>query len=233
MVYRSLIALTAFVAIPAAAAAQEPRTPVIVTRGEGIVRAVPDRAFVTITAESRAKTPSEAQRQNAKAMEDVLARIRALGIPAEAIQTRQYELTEEFDYLENRRVSRGFIARNSVEVRVDDLNRIGEVLDKTVQAGATMVGGVRFDIKKREDLEREALRLAVADARARAEAVATGAGRAVDQIMRIQEDGVVVPLPGRRVTEMRMAAADASAAPPIEAGEMEIRASVTLTVSIK
>ena len=126
---------------------------------------------------------------------------------------------------------REFVARNSIEVRVDEIARVGELLDVVVQGGATSVSGVRFDIQDREKIERDALRLAVVDARSRAEAAAAGAGRSVDRIVKIEDtrDSGVTPLPRAMMT---MKAADAPQT-PVEPGLVEIRARVTLTASMK
>jgi uncharacterized protein YggE len=175
--------------VPAAAAAQQPivpESPLIVTNGEGVVQTAPDRAWITITAESRAGNPREAQRRNADAMTPVIDKLRATGIPAEAIRTIGYDLQQEWEYANNQRVSRGYVARNTIDVRVDAIDRVGELLELAVGSGATAVGGVRFDLKDRKKVEREALRLAVEDARGRAEAAAAGAGRAVDRVLRIE-----------------------------------------------
>ena len=88
-------------------------------------------------------------------------------MPADAIRTVGYDLQQEWDYVNNRRISRGYVARNTIEVRVDTIDRVGELLEIAVGSGATSVGGIRFDLKDRAKLEREALRLAVADARAK------------------------------------------------------------------
>jgi len=172
-VTRPLIALMLLLLAPALAAAQQPRPePVVVTTGEGLIQAVPDRAWVNITAESRASNPREAQQRNADAMAPVQAKLRSAGIPGDAIKTIAYDLQQEWDFVNNRRVSRGYVARNTIEVRVDAIDRVGEMLEIAVGTGATSVGGIRFDLKDRAKLERDALRLAVADARAKAEAEA-------------------------------------------------------------
>ena len=160
--------------------AQQPTTPaepVVVTSGEGLVQAVPDRAWITISAESRASTAREAQKRNTDAMTPVLAKLKSSGVAADAIRTVAYDVQYEWDFVNGKRVGRGYVARNSVEVRVDNVDRVGEYLEVAVASGATSLGGVRFDLKDRAKLEREALRLAVADARAKAEAAAAGAGR--------------------------------------------------------
>lgn len=207
--------------------------PVVVSAGEAIVKRAPDRAWVTITAESRARSPKEAQKLNADVMSDVLERLKGAGLSGDAIQTRAYELHPEYDYNEGRQRLRGYLARNSVEVRIDDLPRVGEVLDLAVGAGATSVGNVRFDLKDRGGAEREALRQAVDDARRRADAAASGAGMTVVRVLRIEEmRAAVVPPPRPMMMESRTAAM-ADAAPPVEPGQIEIRADVRLVAAIK
>ena len=220
--------------VPAVASAQQntaPEPPVVITSGEGLVQAVPDRAWITITAESRAGNPRDAQRRNAEAMTPVIDKLRTAGIPAEAIRTIGYDLQQEWDYVNNQRTSRGYVARNTIEVRVDAIDRIGELLEMAVGSGATSVGGVRFDLKNRAKLERDALRLAVEDARARADAAAAGAGRSIDRVLRIDAQSGGAPVPMPRVALLREQAA--SDAPPIAAGLMEIRVQVTLTSALK
>jgi uncharacterized protein len=221
----------------AAAGAQEQAQPsfqqsVIVTTGDAVVRRMPDRAFVTIAVESRSKNPRDAQRQNAEAMTAVQQRLGAAKIPKDAVRTIAYGLDQEFDYVQTGRMLRGFVARNTIEVRVDDLAHVGDVIDAVIGGGATSVDSLRFDVQDRGMLEREALRLAVADARGRADAAASGAGRTVDRVLRIEDtrEGIIMPPP----RPMAMArSAEVAAATPIEPGIVEVRAHVTLTVSMK
>ena len=89
---------------------------------------------------------------------------------------------------------------------------------------------MRFDVKSREASEREALKLAVADARSRAEAAAAGAGQRIDQIWRIEESRAMIQPP----QPMRMREdALAVASTPIVAGDVEVRARVTLSAVIR
>ena len=211
---------------------QSPAEPVVIVSGEGVVQAVPDRAWITIGAESRASNPREAQRRNTELMKPVQDRLRAAGIPADAIRTVGYDVQYEWDFVNGKRVGRGYVARNTIEVRIDTVDRVGELLEIAVGSGATSLNGIRFDVKDQARLEREALRLAVADARAKADAAAAGAGRNIDRILRVEENGVAappVPMPMLRTAQ----ASAADAAPPIAAGQMEIRARVTITAALK
>lgn len=209
-----------------------PEPPVVVTSGEAVVKRAPDRAWVTISAESRAKTPGDAQKQNAAAMSSVVEKLKAAGIPAEAIQTTAIDLQPEFDYHEGRQTLRGYVARNSIDVRVDALPKLGEIIDASVGAGATRVSSVRFDLKDREAAEREALKLAVADARERAAAAAAGAGMQLGRVVRIEEHRQGAIPPPRPMVAMRAEMAQEPTT-PVAPGELEIRAAVTLTVEVQ
>ena len=126
---------------------------------------------------------------------------------------------------------RDYVARNGIEIRLDGVDRVGEILDLTVQAGATSVTGVRFDLKDRPMLERDVLRLPSRTPAARADALAAGRrpnGRSHDPHRRL----AAAANAAAAGMMMRAQAAD-SAQTTIEPGLIEIRAQVTLTVSIK
>jgi hypothetical protein len=233
---RPALPLLALLALTGAASAQQapaPATPpLVVVTGEGVVTAVPDRAWISITTESRAPSPREAQRLNTVAMRPVQDRLRAAGVPAEAIRTIGYDVQYEWDFVNGKRVGRGYVARNAIEVRVDAVERAGEYLEIAVSAGATSLGGIRFDLKDQARLEREAVRLAVVDARLKADAAAAGAGGTIDRIVRVEEQGVVTPVPVRMLREAAQVAS-ADSTPPIAAGQTEIRARVTLTAALR
>ena len=230
----SVFAFILLVAAPASAQPQPPPVSVIVTNGEGLVKRAPDRAWVMIGAESRARTAQEAQRLNTDAMTAVNERIKAAGIPADAIQTTGYNLQPEFDYVNGKQTLRGYVARNQVQVRVDALPKTGDVIAAAVGTGATNVSGVRFDLKDREGVEREALRVAVQDARQRANYAATGAGVTIDRVIRVEEQRETIDVPRPMQMNMAMMRQEAAqVAVPIEAGEIEVRVRVTMTVAIR
>ncbi len=211
----------------------EPNSPALTTTGEGIVRRAPDRAFVDVSVETRAKNPKDAQSQNAETMSNVQRRLRGANLDKDAIRTVGFGVEPEFDYSNNRRVLRDYVARNTIEVRVDEVSRVGEVLDVATNAGATTVGDVRFDLRDRPAAERQALAAAVGDAKARAEAMASAAGRQILGIWRLTDAGRE-PSPGPRPMAPPMRAMAAEAVPtPVAAGEIEIRAHVTLVLLLK
>ena len=228
VVLASLVLLSSF-ALAQAQAVTEP--PSIVVSGEGVVKVAPDQAWVRIGTESRSKNSKDAQQQNASVMTAVQQKLAALGIPKDAIKTVGVDLQLEFDYRDGRQTPRGYVARNTIEVRVDELAKLGDVLDAAVGSGATNLHGLRFDVKDREKQEQQALQLAVVNAMEKAQAVAAGAKRGIDRILRIEESFV-----GREPQPMMMEramAARADASTPVEAGELVLRAQVRVTAAIK
>ncbi len=217
----------------AAQAATGP-APALVAYGEAVVKRAPDRAWVTIATETRDRQAAEARRKAADAMTSAQTALRGAGVPADAIRTTGFTLTPEINYDNGRGEVRGYLVRNQIEVRVDDLDRLGPIID-TVQAGsntAISVIGPRFGLKDEQAPERDALREAVEAARARAEAMASAAGRTLGAVVRIEEHAQPSgPMPRPEVMMMR-AAADTSQT-PITPGEIEVHASVTVTFELR
>src|SRR5690349_19028261 len=128
---RSLLLAAAILPLASPAFAQiqfGPNTPnMIVTQGEAVLRRAPDRAWLTIATQVRESKPTDARRKSTEAMNDIIKAIKAAGIRDEQIRTTGYSLTPDVDY-RTRNIT-GYTVRNQIEVRVDDLDRLGEVID--------------------------------------------------------------------------------------------------------
>lgn len=205
-----------------AAAAQERTMPL---DGVGTVAAEPDMAVITVGATQQADTAAAAMGAVSKVSAAMLAALQTAGIDAADIRTSRLSLSPVHDrksYEQGRPTLIGFSASNQVTIRVRALDRVGDVLGELVAVGANDMGGIRFEISDPGPLQDEARRLAVADARARAELFAEAAGVRLGRIMTISEIGSSVPRP-----EMMRAAAMADAV-PVAAGEVAIRAQVQI-----
>ena len=163
-------------------------------------------------------------------MTAVQERLKAAGISGDAVRTITLDLQPEFDYNDGKQTLRGYVARNTIEARVDAIEKVGEVVDAAVASGATSVSNIRFDLKDRQAAQQKALAEAVTDARSRADALAKAAGVSINRIVRI-EDQSEINAPPRPMAQFRMAAADA-AATPVAPGQLEIRARIVLTVKV-
>jgi uncharacterized protein len=194
--------LTLVLSAPFAASAGEASLPRLVSvTGEGEVKARPDIANVTLGVEARRPTLAEARTQVTAAVDRLLALTRELRIDPKQVDASQLHVQPEYRWNEkdSERVLLGYVVSRQVEVELRDLERLGALLERAVSAGANQVQGVRLDSSRRKELEREALAVAVRDARLDAEALASAAGAKL---------GAVHSL-------------DAAAAPPVQPKYME------------
>lgn len=207
----------------------------VTTSGQAHVRLAPDRAWVTVGIEARAEKPQEAQKRAAEVMNRIRTQLAALGIPDEGIRTVSFSVNADWDFANNRRRLRGYIVSNLVEVRIDDLTKVAEVLDRSIAAGGNAIHGVRWDLQNREKADRDALRQAVEDAKQRAEVAIAAAGARLGPVLRITEHRMDSPRPMDMVMMRQAAAPVAPPMPetPISPGEIEIRATATVVFSIQ
>lgn len=230
----SLLAIHAW---PADAAAQQ-RPPVpapeqtVTVSATGTVTRAPDRAVVMLAVESSAATAHEAAESNAERMQRLQAALRRLRLGDDAIETTSYQLHPEYDYRQDgpRRTPEqriiGYRAINMVRVTIDEIDRVGAVIDAAVQAGANRVHGINFMLRDPEEARHDALRAAVANARGEAEALAAALGRQLGPALSVTTAGSYVPTMYSARADM---AAPAMAVPtPIEPGTLDIVANVTV-----
>jgi hypothetical protein len=227
-----ILALAAVV--PASAQDGTPGPSTVVTLGEGIVRVAADRAVMTLSSETRVETAAETQNLGNARMKAIQAAIDALKLVGGQVTTTGLMLSPNWVYANSQRTQQGYVGRHTITVRFDEPGRAGEVVAAAIGAGATDMSGIRFDRRDRRTLEQEALKLAVQDARARADALAAGAGRTVDRVVRIAEEGAASSA-GSPATFRAAAMAESVAVTgaPIAQGDVEIRARVVLTATVK
>ncbi len=218
------VVLAALVA-GAGAGAQAPlRGHAIVVTGQGSVRTVPDRAQLSLGVSTDARTAAAALRANGTEVAKVIAAVKAQGLAAADIQTEQVSLSVR--YGDRGDAILGYTATNSVSVVVRTLAKVGGVIDAAVDAGANQVSGPNLVRSDQSALYRQALRAAIANARAKAQTIAKAAGLTLRRITDVTESGGPVPLPVDAKT------AAPSVGTPIEPGTQLVQATLTVTFAV-
>ena len=204
----------------------------ITASGIGRVSVEPDVADLRLGVSVTTKTVEEARATSATSMTRVLEALAALGIARKDIQTSSLSLSPVYDYSTDANPPRltGYQLTNTVAVTIRDLGSVGKAIDAALEAGATSFDGISFRIDDPSAAEQEARAAAVADARARAETLATAADVSLLAVYAISESGAATPFPVYRKEMAMMAARDA--ATPIEAGTNEVAISVVVTYLI-
>jgi uncharacterized protein len=222
------VAAAVIVAVPAQAQlSQSPPERRVVVIGEGSVGVAPDYASIRSGVTTRAKTAKEATDANSKAMAAIIAALISAGIEQKDIQTSRFSVQPVYVAPQpgtEQKLS-GFSVSNQVSVTIRNIDKVGEILDRLITAGATDAGSVEFlhsDTSKTLDRAREA---AVADARRKAELYAHASGLSLGSVAWITEDSEYAP-PFSKAA-MRMPAAMAAPV-PIAAGEDTVHVRITI-----
>ncbi|HEX7088866.1 MAG TPA: SIMPL domain-containing protein [Longimicrobiales bacterium] len=229
-------AIAAALLLPACAArAQQPETApparerTITVTGTGAVDRTPDQAVILLAVESTAPTAQAAAESNAQTMERLIAALRRLGLGEDRVRTASYQLHPEYARNEPRAGPEeprivGYRAMNMVRVTVDDVERVGEVIDAALAAGANRVTGLHFQLRDPHAARHEALAMAVDRARAEAEVLARALGQGLGPVLSISSTGMIPPPIPLMMDRMEAVAARTT---PIEPGTLRVEATVT------
>lgn len=174
----------------AQATARNDAVPEISTTGRGEIRIAPDRATVLISVETHASSAAAASSASSQITNATIKAVKAAMTPQDLVTTQSFSVTP--DYQKGK--PSGFGARNTIRVDLRDIVRLGPVIDASLTAGATQVSQVQFTSSVAAETRRKALKLAVAEARADAEALAEAAGGSVGKLLSVSAGPSNVPM---------------------------------------
>jgi uncharacterized protein YggE len=201
--------------------------------GEATVSARPDRAEISIGVMTQALSAQAASSQNATQTSEVLEAVkRALGASGET-KTSGYSISPQYQY-ENGHPPKitGYQASNTVLVTVNDLLLVGKVIDAAASSGANNINGISFTLRDDSAVKAEALAQAASKANSAAEAIAKALSLHVLRVLHAE----TTEAPGIRPVNRNvavMALAKAQPETPIEAGNLDVHASVTVTLEVQ
>ncbi len=234
----AFVATLTAVAIPAMAEERGP-VPRILVNGEGSAEIAPDMAVLVLTVSREGETAREALDANSAAMAEVLQAMRDEGIEERDLQTAGFSIQPRYNYpapkpsgeREPRQII-GYTVRNSLSVRVRDIDRVGAIIDKSVTLGVNEGGNITFTNADPAAAIAEARVEAVKDARSKAETLAAAAGVKTGRILEISEHSFAPrPMPMLNAEVAMSRAADA--APPVAAGENSYQVTVQVSYAIE
>lgn len=232
MMHRAALAL---ILVPGLAIAQPAahRPPTIQVTGQAKVSEPPNRAYVGIGVVTHSPKAADAARENAADLTAVLRALRSEAGPTAELKTTDFLVEPQYQYHNTGAPPTliGYTVTNVVQVRLDDLSRIGPVVDAAMRSGANILQNVRFTLRNEDAAREKALAEAAVSARGAAEALAHALGLRIVRIVSVEEGRpVVVPMVRQQAIGMRLAAERIPT--PIETGSINVTANVTLTVAV-
>jgi len=198
--------------------------------GDAVVTAKPDRALIDVGVLTQEKQSQNAAAQNARQLDAIMVALhKLLGADAD-VKTINYALNPDYQYrsLGGKSAVSSYTALNVVRVTVDDLDKVGPVIDAATQAGANHVESVRYTVRDQQVLRSQAVREAALKARANADALASALNLKITRIVSVEE-GDSTPA-GPDAADPRDPAGPAPT--PIQSSSFVVTANVTLTAEV-
>jgi uncharacterized protein YggE len=228
------LAATAATPVSAQTAPSVPAETLLSLTATGESTRVPDIVIISAGVVTQAAEARAALTANNSQMTRVVAALKKAGIAERDIQTSNINLNPQYSYEERKPPQLiGYQAANTVTVKLRKLASAGDVIDALVTEGANQVNGPTFGLDKPEDATNEARLDAIKKARSRADLYAGAAGLRVKRIVSISEGGGYQPPYPMPKMMVRAEAADAAAAPPVEAGEVGTNVTVTVVFELQ
>jgi len=207
--------------------------------GIGTVYAKADIANITIGFRTETlKTAADATKESVEKMNNIVASVKDLGVEEKDIKTSNYSLSPVYDWTEDDgRVLKGYEVYQSLDVKIRDLESIGDIISITTEKGANQVGSINFTIDDEYELKNRARELAIEKAKEKAEDIASQTGMKLGDIIDVYESSYTPRYDNYSNAKLEMAADEAMrgaiSSPSIETGQNEVEVEVTLTFEVK
>jgi uncharacterized protein YggE len=210
--------------------------------GEGESFAVADVAAVNFTVEQKAATVHDAQETVTKKVNDVLSYLKSAGIADKDIKTTSYSAYPEYNYPNcpdsAKCVSRtpelvGFTVSQTILVKIRDTATVGTIVDGIGSRGVTGMSGPDYTIDNPDAVQADARKMAIADAKTKAEALAKQLGVHLGHIVRFSENTGNQPSYYKATDAYGMGGTGAASTPQVPAGENKYTSDITITYEIR
>lgn len=207
-------------------AAQQAQRKIIVN-GQGTVKVKPDVAYVTLGVQTDSKDAKDAQAQNTKLMNSVIDSVKALNIAEKDIKTSGYYMYPQYNYDNKEQKITGYTVTNSVTVTVRNIDTVGDVIDKSLDAGANMVNSIQFNVSDPTQYYQQAIKAAMENAKIKGSTIAESLGVKIDLPLEVVEQSNYYSptVYGNMNTQ---ASYDSGGGTTIQSGELEISATVQI-----
>lgn len=204
--------------------------PMVVVNGEGIVKVIPDEVLIKSRVEHEGNDPQEVKRKNDEVVNKVIQYLKSQGIPEKNIQTDYVNLNKNYNY-DNKTYS--YVANQAISIKLNDLKSYEKIMSGLLEVGLNRIDGVQFESSKIDTYKTEARKLAVLNAKKKAEEYVQPLNQSIGKAISINEIEVNNFPPMYRVNEMMKSQSDGMEEQTLAPGEMEVSSRVTVGFELK
>jgi uncharacterized protein YggE len=217
----------------------------IMVSSTGEVYAKPDLALLTFSVKTEAETVAKAMSENTEDMNAVIALMKAMGVEEKDLKTTNFNIYPRYEYKkedkekeiwppqpEGRRVLVGYEITQSLQVKIRNIEKIGDIIQGATGAGANQVGSLRFTIDNEDELKKQAREEAIQKAKDKAKELAGQLGVDLVRITNFSESGIAPRLYSYDYAMTEAVGLGGGETPQIETGENKIEVTVSVTYEI-
>jgi uncharacterized protein YggE len=203
----------------------------ITISGEGKIFATPDIGVISLGVISQASTVAAAQKDNTEKMNKITEAMKNLGVEEKDLKTTNYNIYPRYSYSRGTQTLIGYEVNQTLEVKIRNLDNVGEILAKGAELGANQVGSLSFTFDDSEKLEIDARKKAIANAKEKADALAEVLDVKLIRIVSFNESSYIPSTPYYAEKALGIGGGG-DAVPDIQTGENEITSNVTIVYEI-
>ena len=201
--------------------------PQINVNGEGKVKVVPDQATIAVTVETKGNNAKDVKKQNDEKIDAVLKFIKKMNLASADYKTQRVSLNPQYDYEKKKH---SYNATQTIEILLKDLSKYDELMEGLVNEGINRIDNVTFQSSKLAQYQSEARKLAMKDAKLKAEDYVSVLGQKVGRAMTISDNSQTYYPQPMYAAMKTMERSDASAPrETLAVGEINITANVTVS----
>jgi uncharacterized protein YggE len=202
---------------------------VVSVSGEGVILVKPDLAYINVGVQTRDENASVAQADNKERMTAVITALKEAGIKDGDLVTTNYNIYRTYDYnkpyMEGTEQPMIYQVDNTVRITIRNVDSVGDMIDTAFNAGANAIENIQFDISNRAEYYDDALVLAMKNAKDKANAIMGTFGEKADKPHKVYEASYTsAPYTNTYFEKADMAVAST----PVQAGELAIKANLTV-----
>jgi uncharacterized protein YggE len=205
--------------------------PQINVNGEGKVKVVPDQAAIAVTVESKGNNAKDVKKQNDEKIEAVIKFIKKMNLAPADYKTQRVALNPQYDYEKKKH---SYNATQTIEILLRDLSKYDELMEGLVNEGINRIDAVTFQSSKLAQYQSEARKLAMKEAKLKAEDYVSVLGQKVGRAMTISDNSQTYYPQPMYAAMKTMERSDASEPrETLAVGEINISANVTVSFNLE
>lgn len=159
------------------------------SNGDSTIEVMANKVSIMIGYDSRNSTADAAQEDNKIVSAKIISALESAGLNKSDVETMYYNVGPEYDWSDGKQTLKGYLATHTLKISTTQVDKIGKFIDAAVRAGANRIDSIDYELTtdKENELKAQVLKTAAENARAKADAIASGSGTKIVKLVSVQD----------------------------------------------